>query len=213
MYIRSLHDPATAQLQPLLDIAFTRRDNALERAKDALLAQGYSKEDARKLACETAEVQTEQRTISMLMNAWTSVEAGHWRDAYNMTSLLSMFDLANLRLHANQQGQTKLSDVLAALALKLQDAKRWELFSILLDKEGLLQPDKSRLLLEMLAAKEDVFYGRLDNFIEYWRAVRGEELASADAAGWTSMFEEKYTDLKRFLNKAIELNEPVVVSY
>ena len=169
------------KLQPILEIALARRNCTYNISVQHWRAKGKDKAQAQELAKQAEEVKTEQRSVDLLLAALTSVEAGYFRDAYNFTSLISMFDLADLRLFGAGQKDAPLPELLVDLGLRMKEQGRWGLFEALLDKDAMLQPEKARTFLKLMEAREGIFYDRLDNFIEYFKSVTGTEISPAEA--------------------------------
>ena len=212
-YIRSIYDPATEELYPLLMEYAEMRDRIHDDLVAEALNAGMSKTEARLAAREHPNYKDAQSRVSEILDRWQSIENGHFRDSYNDTNLFSMFGLGNYRLFSGE-GQATLGEVLVEVAKGLTGRKEsWDVFVALLDENHRLQPDKAKQLLRLLKQAEDVFYARLDSLGTYWKCMSGQEITPAEAGNWAEFFETKYRDFQRFLNMAIDLDEPIDVSY
>lgn len=213
-YIRSLSEPAETRLRPKFTGAVRKRDKYYDQRVAELVTGGLSQVEAERQVRQEPRYGRLQARVTQLWDELYSAENGYFRDGYNHTNLFTMFGLGDFRMFTPGENQsTTMLDVLASVHARLSDNSTWQVFQRLVDKDGLLMPDKAKMLLQMLKAHEPVFYSRLDNLIEYWRQALGRELSNEDSQGWAQYFDKKYETFRSFLQQAIELDEAIVVSY
>lgn len=213
-YIRSLSEPAEKRYRPKFNAAVRKRDQYYDQRVAELVAGGQSKDEAEWQVRQEPRYGRLQARVTQLWDELYSAENGYFRDGYNHTNLFTMFGLGDFRMFTPGENQrASMLDVLASVHARLSDNSTWQVFQRLVDKDGLLVPDKAKVLLQILQAHEPVFYSRLDNLIEYWRQALGRELTNEDSHGWAQYFDIKYETFRRFLQQAIELDEAILVSY